>query len=159
MQFQRFPIWYTQEEKDLLQFPRSQTLLHNSYDGTTWTESNLSYTGDFRKVVAGQDAYVAMSNATNTVSFSHDGESWVTRSLPTTDNWVDIAFGNGYFIMIAEGSNNVVTSQDGLTWTAQTIPDSDDSTTVQWQKIEYGAGRFVAISSEAENPSLARRKW
>ena len=52
------------------------------HDGTTWTESNLSYTGDFRKVVAGQDAYVAMSNATNTVSFSYDGESWVTRSLP-----------------------------------------------------------------------------
>lgn len=125
-----------------------------SDDGTTWTESNLSYTGDFRKVVAGQDAYVAMSNATNTVSFSYDGESWITRSLPTTDNWVDIAFGNGYFIMIAEGSNNVVTSQDGLTWTAQTIPDSDDSTTAQWQKIEYGAGRFVAISGSGNQSAV-----
>ena len=34
-----------------------------------WTESNPSYIGDFRKVVAGEDAWVAMSNNTNTVSF------------------------------------------------------------------------------------------
>jgi hypothetical protein len=117
-----------------------------SDDGISWVESNLSYIGDFRKVVAGEDAWVAMSNNTNTVSFSYDGENWITRSIPTTDNWVDIAYGNGTFIMIAEGSNNIVYSSDGLNWTAGTIPDSDDSTTAQWQKIQYGRGRFVAIS-------------
>ena len=117
-----------------------------SDDGVTWTESILSYVGDFRKVVAGQDGFVAISNNTNTVSFSYDGDAWITRSLPTTDNWVDIAYGNGRFLVIAEGSNNVVTSTDGLTWTAGTIPDSDDSTTAQWQKVAYGRGAFVVVS-------------
>ena len=117
-----------------------------SDDGQSWTESNTSFVGDYRKIVAGDNCFVAMANTSNTVSFSYDGETWVTRSLPTTDNWVDMAFGNGRFIIIAEGSNNVVTSTDGLTWTAGTIPDSDDSTTAQWQKIEYGQGAFVVIS-------------
>ena len=125
-----------------------------SDNGSTWVESNLSYTGDFRKLVAGQDAYVAISNNTNTVSFSYDGAAWITRSLPTTDNWVDIAYGNGRFLIIAEGSNNVVTSVDGLTWTAGTIPNSDDSTTAQWQKVEYGAGRFVAISGSDQQSAV-----
>ena len=125
-----------------------------SDNGTTWVENNLSYTGDFRKVVAGEDAYVAISNNTNTVSFSYNGEDWITRSLPTTDNWVDIAYGNGRFLMVAEGSNNVVYSTDGLTWTAGTIPDSDDSTTAQWQKVEYGAGRFVAISGSDQQSAV-----
>ena len=49
-------------------------------DGISWTESNPSYIGDFRKVVAGEDAWVAIQ-ITNTVSFSHDGENWITRSI------------------------------------------------------------------------------
>ena len=117
-----------------------------SDDGTTWTEGNLPNVGDWRKVVAGADAYVALENNTNNVAFSYDGESWITRSLPGTDNWVDIAYGGGRFLIIAEGSNAVATSTDGLTWTSGTIPNSDDSTTAQWQKVEYGQGKFVVVS-------------
>ena len=142
MQFNVFQLVH-QEEKDLLQFPDPKLCCITT---TVQLGLNQTYrnTGDFRKVVAGQDAYVAMSNATNTVSFSYDGESWVTRSTFSTDNWVDIAFGNGYFIMIAEGSNNVKFKSRWINMTAQTIPLCDDpNNCLQWQKIEYGAGRFV----------------
>lgn len=125
-----------------------------SDDGTTWTEGNLPNVGDWRKIVAGEDAFVALENNTSNVAFSYDGETWIQRALPGTDNWVDIAYGGGRFLAIAEGSNAVATSTDGLTWTSGTIPDSDDSTTAQWQKVEYGQGAFVVLSGSDQQSAV-----
>ena len=125
-----------------------------SDDGATWTEGLLPSVGDWRKIVAGQDGYVALQNNASNVAFSYDGETWIERALPGTDNWTDIAFGNGRFLIIAEGSNAVATSTDGLTWTSGTIPNSDDSTTAQWQKVEYGAGQFVVLSGSDQQSAV-----
>ena len=125
-----------------------------SDDGTTWTEGNLPNVGDWRKIVAGQDAFVALENNASNIAFSYDGETWIQRALPGTDNWVDIAYGNGRFLIIAEGSNTVATSTDGLTWTSGTIPNSDDSTTAQWQKVEYGQGKFVVVSGSDQQSAV-----
>lgn len=120
-----------------------------SDDGINWTETNTSFVGNYQKIAAGNDVFVAIASNENTIGFSRDGETWNTISVGETENWVDIEFGNGVFVMIAEGTNTVVYSEDGLSWTTATIPVGGDSTAGQWQSLTYGQGQFLAVSGDA----------
>lgn len=124
-----------------------------SDDGQTWEETNLPTIGGWPKVRAGENAFVALvGDSSNQVAFSYDAESWVTRALPEEGDWTDLTYGGGYFVALASqvtaATNAVIAySEDGLNWLSATIPDAvGDSTVAQWQKIEYGAGRFVVVS-------------
>ena len=120
-----------------------------SDDGINWQESNTSFVGEFQKIAAGDDAFVAIAKDTNTISYSRTGEEWNTINVGETDTWVDIARGSSVFVMIAEGSNTVVYSEDGLSWTTATIPAGGDSTVGQWQRVTYGQGHFLVVSGDA----------
>lgn len=118
----------------------------HSVDGETWSESILPSVGEWKKVINGNNRFVAIKSNSNEVAFSFDGENWTTRTLPSTQNWKDIVYGNGVFVIIAEGTRDYAYSTNGTTWIAGTLPAGDDSTGDQWQAIAFGANRFVVIS-------------
>jgi len=118
-----------------------------SDDGENWTTSATSFTGDFVRLLAADNKFIALAENENRLSFSYDGDTWITRSLPATENWIDAAYGNGIWVLISENSNQAARSFDGLSWSSQSLPVGDDSTGDQWQRVEYGQGRFVAITS------------
>ena len=116
-----------------------------SDDGDTWTEANTSFVSTFKRIIAGNNRFIALPTNENRISFSYTGESWTTRSLPGTDTWYDGVYGEK-FVVIAENSNAVAYSGDGLSWSSATLPTGDDSTGDQWQAIAYGQQTYVVIS-------------
>ena len=122
-----------------------------SQDGETWQESTLSFVGDYRDVVAGNNRFVAVAANEDRVSLSLDGITWETINLPRFHTWSSSAFGNGRFVIIASNSNDVVYSDDGKNWFVTDIPDDtgefQDSTISSYTKVVYGKGKFVAVST------------
>jgi hypothetical protein len=118
----------------------------HSGDGETWVESTLPEVGEWKKLAAGDNKFVAMRSNSGSVALSSDGENWSLRALPISANWSDIVYGNGVFVMIAEGSQDYVYSVNGSSWVQGQLPVGDDSTGDQWQTITYGGGRFIALS-------------
>ena len=119
-----------------------------STDGLNWTETFITQTANWSKIVNGNDKFVMISDDTDYVATSLNGIDWTIGNFPITESFTDIVFGDGKFVVIAENTNTVLISEDGENWTQQTIPDDTlgDSTASQWVKITYGAGRFVAIA-------------
>ena len=119
-----------------------------SDDGDSWTETNTTFSGTFKKLLAGNDIFVAVPENDNKVSFSYTGSTWITRSLPSNEKWVDGVYGDK-FVIIAENSRNIAYSLDGLSWSQSTLPAGDDSSGDQWQAIAYGQNTYVAISGSS----------
>jgi hypothetical protein len=130
------------------------SLTNNQYarwsdDAINWTEVNLSFTGDYRRLISGNNRFIALANNENRVSVSLTGQSWSTVNLPVSESWTDGVYGGGRFVIIANNTNNVLTSTNGTTFTVANIPSDTvgDSTVSQWTQITYGAGKFVAVSA------------
>ena len=121
-----------------------------SENGEDWQETNLSFVGDYKSIVAGNNKFIAIAANENRVGFSLNGIQWQSKSLPDTQNWSDIAFGDGKFVVVADNSNNVVYSNDGEEWSLTDIPDDtgefQDSTVSSYTHVVYGKGKFVAVS-------------
>lgn len=119
-----------------------------SEDGIDWIERQLSFIGDYRKLIAGNNRFIAVANNESRVSSSLTGITWNTVNLPLSASWVDGVYGGGKFVIIADDTDVVASSTDGVTWTTGDIPADSigDSTISQWTSITYGRGRYVAIS-------------
>jgi hypothetical protein len=121
----------------------------HSNDGVTWTEGNLPVFGEWIKVEAGNNRFVAVrqdSDSTNNIAYSLDGENWNQADAPG-GLWKDVVYGNGKFVAVAEFDQDVAYSTDGITWSLTSIPDNPgDSTEDQWQGVAFGANKFVAVS-------------
>jgi hypothetical protein len=130
------------------------SLTNNQYarwsdDAINWTEVNLSFTGDYRRLISGNNRFIALANSESRVSVSLNGQTWSTVNLPVRESWTDGAYGGGRFVIVANNTNNVLTSTNGTTFTVANIPSDTvgDSTVSQWTQITYGAGKFVAVSA------------
>ena len=121
-------------------------VIQYSDDGANWTEASTSFSGDYVKIFAADNRFIALATNENRLSFSYDGETWLTRSLPAIEDWVDAAYGDGVWVVISENSSQAARSTNGLVWTSTSLPTGDDSAGDQWQKVDYGQGRFVAIT-------------
>jgi hypothetical protein len=120
-----------------------------SDDAINWTETNLSFIGDYRKLISGNNRFIALANNENRVSVSLTGQTWSTVNLPVRESWSDGTYGGGRFVLIANNTNNILTSTDGTTFSTVTIPSdtAGDSTVSQWTRITHGKGKFVAVSA------------
>lgn len=120
-----------------------------SNDAINWTEVDLSFVGDYRKLISGNNRFIALANNENRISVSLTGQTWSTVGLPVSESWTDAAFGGGRFVIVANNTNNVLTSTDGTTFTSANIPDdtTGDSTVSQWIYVTHGKGKFVAVSA------------
>ena len=127
---------------------RNPDVISYSDNGGTWTDATLSFSGQYKKILAGGNRFIALAQEENRIGFSFDGENWVTRALPTSANWSDITYGNGTFVAVSDDSSKVVYSNDGLTWQESDIPENvtGDSSTIKWDCVQYGEGVFVAVS-------------
>ena len=120
-----------------------------SENGQNWTEVSLSFIGDNRALINGNNRFIAVANNESRVSSSLTGQTWTTVNLPITASWTDGTYGGGKFVIIADDTNDVAVSANGTTWTTATIPDDAggaDSSVSQWSKVVYGKGKFVAVS-------------
>lgn len=117
-----------------------------SDDATEWAEASTSVIGNYKKVVAGNDTFVALIEDTDSVLFSSNGAVWEENTLPASQKWVDITYGNSRFVAIAENSSVAAYSLNGSTWTQTDLPTGDDSAGDQWKAVAYGAGKFVVIT-------------
>jgi len=122
--------------------------LFYSDDAETWDTTTMPASGNWRKVISGNNRFIALRSASAVAGFSNNGISWTTSSLPSTENWIDAVWGSGKFVAVAEDSNTVAYSTTGETWSSATIPNapSGDSTSSQWVGVAYGDGKYVIIS-------------
>lgn len=124
-----------------------------SEDGENWTETSLSFTGSYTRLVAGNNRFIAIASNESRVSSSLTGVTWNSVDLPLTANWSDGVWSGDKFVVIADDTDIVLSSTDGETWTVGSIPNSDatgstaDSTIAQWTRVTYGNGRYVAVSA------------
>jgi hypothetical protein len=120
-----------------------------SDDGLDWTEVTLPLS-DYKKLVHGNNRFLALSHNTNALAYSLNGISWDLTVLPSVANWNDGVYGDGKFVLV-NGTDIVASSTNGTTWTTSSIPDdtdgAPDSTESVWNGITYGKGKYVAISS------------
>ena len=90
-----------------------------------------------------------------TLSISLNGVVWTSASLPDGDLWASIAYGNKFWIIIGESTNPgnpgakvLISSSSGASWkTSYLPPDSTWGGSIQWAKINYGNGIFVAVAN------------
>lgn len=120
-----------------------------SEDGINWTELSLPFISSYRRLINGNNRFIAIANDESRVAFSLTGESWTTASLPFAEGWVDGTFGGGRFVIIANDSDRVLSSTNGTTWAPGIIPNDTvgDSTISQWTRVAYGKGRYVVVSA------------
>ena len=128
----------------LRQSNNTYNLVAYSDDGITWTDATLpTYTLSSDKFISGNDKFVVMKYGTSTsydsIYYSGDGQNWSSSRIPVVP--YTIASGDGKFVVL---SNNKSTSSVNLsTWsTASNLP-----TTLNWNALAYGGGKWVAIGS------------
>ena len=122
-----------------------------SDNGTDWTEVQIPL-GDYKKLIHGNNRFLALSHDTNAYLTSLNGIAWTVSELPVVANWNSGVYGRGKFVLIASNTTDTVAvSSDGISWTTSSIPDdvdgAPDSTESVWTDITYGKGIYVAISS------------
>jgi len=117
-----------------------------SDDGNNWLEVNLPYASTYKRLLAADNKFIALSTPDNRIAYSLDGQNWTQRSLPVNATWTDIAYGNGKFVIVASNTDSFLYSSDGLTWNSGSMPTGDDSAADEWLAVEYGQGRFLAIT-------------
>ena len=122
-----------------------------SDDGINWTEVSLPFstTNNYKKLISGNNRFIAVAANEGRVASTLNGISWTTVNLPLTNLWQDGVYGNGKFIIVGSDTDLVLVSSDGESWTTSSIPNDTvgDSTIAQWSYTAYGAGRYVVIST------------
>ena len=127
-------------------------IIRSVSNGLTWLTESLPDISPavWSSITYGNGAFVAVARGSDQTAYSWDcGATWNTvsdGSLGDSD-WVDIAYGREVFVAISGSSHATKYSTDnGVTWTEGTLDTSLDSTVNNWHAIEFGNGRFVAIS-------------
>lgn len=117
-----------------------------SSDGLTWHEQAAPEHGQdksylLRGVAYGRGKIVAVGGSKTSrilVSENH-GSDW--RDVSVEENFLgDVAYGNDRFVAV--GYRGAIHSADGVTWSKPVAVGG-----VSWRRIEFAAGKFVAIGT------------
>ena len=133
--------------------PSSGNIGSYSPDGQNWQNFTLPTPGNWKCLAAGNNRFVAISNAATDAAFSINGVDWTVATMPDARNWNAVIYGKpsntttGVFVAIADNLNAAAFSINGSTWTASTLPTAGDSTLNEWVDIAFGNNRFVAIAN------------
>ena len=122
-----------------------------SNNGQDWVEVSLPFSatnGGYKRLVTGNNKFIAIANNESRISSSLNGISWTSVDLPLAQSWIDGIYGDGKFIIIGNDTDIVLSSTDGITWSEGYIPNDTvgDSTISQWGRIIYGKGKYLAVS-------------
>ncbi len=117
-----------------------------SSNGSTWEDSTLPSSRNWKCLAAGMNMFVAIGRASGNAASSLNGINWTARSI-VARNWESVCFGGGRFVAVASNLDTAAYSTNGTSWTAVTIPDLGDSSTNEWIDVCYGKGMFLAIAN------------
>jgi hypothetical protein len=113
----------------------------SSNDGISWERNYTAIpSGNYSKVVFGNNRFVAKDVSKANVAYSDDGITW-TLSATNYDVHNEVLYCRDRF-MIFYNNNTVDYSYDGITWTLINIPSLD--TYKSWMPA-YGSDKFIAI--------------
>lgn len=110
---------------------------------------------DWKDIVWGNGAYVAIAANNNQTARSTNGTVWALGgSLPSASNWVAISTGSIsssiYHVAVSLGSTAAAYSVDaGTNWLSSTLP-----TGANWSSVAYGDSRFIAVASGGTNTAV-----
>ena len=125
-----------------------QSMASYSTDGITWTAISNTKTKLPVAVVYGNDKFVAVDEASNSV-YSFDGITWnnISDIKLSADGLI---YADGKFV--AFGDNKASCSTDGITWTGSYDLKLSNVTSAIF--MCYGGGKFVAWGQEIKFPSF-----
>lgn len=125
-----------------------------SADGTAWeivapvpreyVEKVRHADGKF-VAVGGSRSYIGQAPGSAMILSSPDGLDWVPFIPDRTDLLSDVTFGEGLWVATGD-DGGIFTSPDSLAWTDRSIPGTVNDLGV----VVYGAGRFIAFSSNRD---------
>ena len=132
----------------------SGTALYSS-DGLNWSSSSLPVGDDstndqWLAVSYGQGRFLAITGSqTRDAAYSLNGETWVrlNQVMPIdTQGWIGLEYGANRFLALAENGDCIFSFDGGANWTNGTnAPSPDGSTAMNWKKLRYGMGVWMAI--------------
>ena len=102
----------------------------------------------------GYGKWTCLSGSDRAIATSADAITWTVTEdkLPAGDqsrDWTGLTFGNGRFVAITRDSGeSVICIGDPATsdWIASSnLPNSDGSTHMNWNRIRYANGVFIAV--------------
>ena len=126
---------------------------------STWSTASTGLTAGtvmdvaFGYPSAGNNKFVAISNASQDIAYSTDsGQNWTTvaTALPTGTGYSCITYGKGLYVALRSASTNAAISSDGENWTGVTLPNSKN-----WIDVVWGNGIFIAIASDTGANNMA----
>ena len=132
----------------------TQSALYSS-DGLSWGSANLPVGDDssgdeWQAVAYGAGRYVAISGSQyKDVAYSTDGITWSRYNdvLPAGNfDFKDLVYGNNRFIGFTVDGDVIMSLDKGESWIEGTqAPTLDGSTAMNWKRIKYAQGVFVAL--------------
>ena len=133
---------------------QTQSALYSS-DGLSWGNGTLPVGDDssgdeWQAVAYGQGRFVAITGSQyKDVAYSTDGETWTRYNnvLPAGNfQFIDLVYGRNRFMAFTVDGDIIMSLDKGETWIeGTTAPTQDGSTAMNWKRIKYGQGVFVAI--------------
>ena len=109
----------------------------------SWAQQTSGTIRDLKSVIYANDQYVAVG-ASGTIVTSPDGAVWTPRSSGVSADLNAVSFGNNMYVVVGE-NGTLLTSVNGASWSQVTTV----STSISFQAIAYGNGRFVAVGMHA----------
>ena len=135
--------------------PQSGATALYSYDGDSWLQTTLPYSGEWNCLAAGNNMFVATRIGFGPGAYSYDGITWLGFSTaPLARNWESVAYGGGYWTMVSSVNNSCAYSTDGINWTMGSMSVGDSSFSA-WQDVTYGKGKFFAIANNNNNGAFS----
>jgi len=123
-------------------------IILSSADGITWTESDITQTGNVPNDVAyGNNTYVVVGGF-GEIFTSPDLVTWDERTNTgmTTNSLNSVIYEDANNLFVAVGaSGTIITSPDGITWMARRNLASD----LSLNDVTFGGGTFVAVGQDA----------
>ena len=129
----------------------------------TWSSSltGLPTTGTkqvaFGNVGVDNNRFVVISDNSQDTAFTVDGGvNWTVTTGALGDTGYDVlAYGKGLFVALASGTSRTENSEDGVTWSV-----GSNLPTKNWQDLQWGNGRFVALADDGTvSYSLDGKNW
>ena len=134
---------------------QTQSALYSS-DGLNWGNGTLPLGDDssgdeWQAVAYGQGRFVAITGSQyKDVAYSEDGITWTRYNnvLPAGQNYsfIDLVYGQNRFMAFTAEGDVIFSLDKGASWIEGTQPPTlDGSTQMNWKRMKYGQGVFVAI--------------
>jgi hypothetical protein len=127
--------------------------------GDTWTLQDTTGTdGAYYGIAYGDAGFVAAgctSGVANKFVRSATGVSWTRATSDNDGCYSGIAAGNGRYVAISQYDHKVSTSSDATTWTSSCPGTGNCNDGAEWDAINYGGGKFVAVSFYPNSDELA----